>query len=210
MRRLVACGVALSRRLGLLRAGLVHELLPLPRCSLARLQSAGMPVIEVWRAKQVIFMKRSMGQGYAGERRARAWRGSAAVALRVVPWCLTRSPMPCTARLQAPTTPSCSSPTPSCCSVSARWRLMGATCHPDEGATLPTTRVTCPMPSLSPLRRRRKEDHGQPGQRRGAALQGRVRGLVLVMRATLERLPNPRAQNAVMDLFFLLDGDVDP
>jgi NAD(P) transhydrogenase len=27
---------------------------------------AGMPVIEVWRAKQVIFCKRSMGVGYAG------------------------------------------------------------------------------------------------------------------------------------------------
>jgi NAD(P) transhydrogenase len=27
---------------------------------------AGMPVIEVWRAKQVIFMKRTMGTGYAG------------------------------------------------------------------------------------------------------------------------------------------------
>lgn len=27
---------------------------------------AGMPVIEVWRAKQVVFCKRSMGVGYAG------------------------------------------------------------------------------------------------------------------------------------------------
>ncbi len=27
---------------------------------------AGMPVIEVWKAKQVIFCKRSMGVGYAG------------------------------------------------------------------------------------------------------------------------------------------------
>lgn len=27
---------------------------------------AGMPVIEVWRAKQVIVMKRTMGVGYAG------------------------------------------------------------------------------------------------------------------------------------------------
>ncbi|GFH28406.1 uncharacterized protein HaLaN_26888 [Haematococcus lacustris] len=26
-----------------------------------------MPVIEVWRAKQVIFMKRSMASGYAGQ-----------------------------------------------------------------------------------------------------------------------------------------------
>lgn len=28
---------------------------------------AGMPVIEVWRAHQVIIMKRSLGTGYAGE-----------------------------------------------------------------------------------------------------------------------------------------------
>ena len=27
---------------------------------------AGMPVIEVWKSKSVIFMKRSMGVGYAG------------------------------------------------------------------------------------------------------------------------------------------------
>ena len=27
---------------------------------------AGMPVIEVWKSKQVIFVKRSMGVGYAG------------------------------------------------------------------------------------------------------------------------------------------------
>lgn len=27
---------------------------------------AGMPVIEVWKAKQVVFCKRSMGVGYAG------------------------------------------------------------------------------------------------------------------------------------------------
>jgi NAD(P) transhydrogenase len=27
---------------------------------------AGMPVIEVWKSKQVIMMKRSMGSGYAG------------------------------------------------------------------------------------------------------------------------------------------------
>lgn len=27
---------------------------------------AGMPVIEVWKSKQVIFMKRTMGAGYAG------------------------------------------------------------------------------------------------------------------------------------------------
>ena len=36
---------------------------PIPSCK----THIGMPVIEVWRAKQVIMMKRSMASGYAGE-----------------------------------------------------------------------------------------------------------------------------------------------